>query len=194
MKGSGPGTDISTDHPEIGEFETCFERYFEMLHHYAYTIVKDSDEAKDIVQAAFLKLWALHKNLRIRHSIKSYLYRAVYNLSINHIRDRRVRNLHLSRARTPNEYTSGATQILEKEFAAALAREIDRLPTQCKIVFLKSRLEDKKNAAIALELGVTTKAVEAQITKALKILRENLAEYISLAGILILSDQFIIYG
>ena len=54
---------------DIKDFETCFHQHFEMLHHYAYTIVKDSDEAKDIVQAAFVKLWALYTNLEIKHSI-----------------------------------------------------------------------------------------------------------------------------
>ena len=89
---------------DIKDFETCFHQHFEMLHHYAYTIVKDSDEAKDIVQAAFVKLWALYTNLEIKHSVKAYLYRSVYNLSINYLRDARTRHRHVSLAATCDRF------------------------------------------------------------------------------------------
>ena len=55
---------------------------------------------------------------------------------------------------------------------------IQHLPEHCRIVFEMSRYEDLKNREIAEKLGVTQKTVEAHLTKALKILRNDLKEYL----------------
>ena len=100
----------------------------------------------------------------------------------------------MSLAAKRSDWDAPSLPLFEKEFAAALAREIEKLPPQCKVVFLKSRVEEKKNAEIAIELGVSIKAVESQITKALKLLRQNLAQHMTAVGLLLLYDQTVLYG
>src|SRR5215217_4192956 len=75
-------------------YKQCFYEYFERLYRYAFTIVKENAEAKDIVQSAFIKLWEKRHEVNIATSARSYLYTSVYNLSLNTVRNRKVRESH----------------------------------------------------------------------------------------------------
>jgi RNA polymerase sigma-70 factor (ECF subfamily) len=164
-------------------YKQCFNLYFERLYHYAYTIVKENDAAKDIVQAAFIKLWEKRNGIDLENSAKSYLYTSVYNLSLNTIRNRNSREGHHQQMR-PVEFISEPNSAEQKEIRKRINEEIEKLPERCREVFYKSRMEGKKYAQIAEEMDISVKTVEGQIGKALKILRENLSD---------LATIFIIY-
>jgi len=66
--------------------------------------------------------------------------------------------------------------LIRKEFVNKVNLEMENLPSQCKLIFYKSRFEGKKYAEIASDLNLSVKTVEAQIGKALKILRQRLYE------------------
>jgi len=67
----------------------------------------------------------------------------------------------------------------EREIRNRIYQAIETLPPRCKEVFCKSRLEGKKYSEIASELSISVKTVEVQMGKALKILREILADIIT---------------
>ena len=156
-------------------FKECFDRYFEKLYGYAFSIVRDNAEAKDIVQSAYVKLWEKRREVNITSSGQSYLYTSVYRLSLNTIRNRKIRDAHHGEI-IPIQAREGLNATEEKEKRARIDGAIDKLPPRCKEVFCKSRIEGKKYAAIATELGISIKTVEAQMGKALKMLREQLAD------------------
>jgi RNA polymerase sigma-70 factor (ECF subfamily) len=76
----------------------------------------------------------------------------------------------------PPIFTDKINTAEEREIKARINQAIDALPPRCKEVFCKSRLEGKKYAEIAADLGIAVKTVEVQMGKALKILREQLAD------------------
>lgn len=158
-------------------FKTLFFDYFSKLHHYALTIVKNEDEAKDIVQSAFLKLWQKRDEVDINAAGKSYLYTTVYRLSLNSLRDRKVQVEYPADLIAAGS-TSNPSEIQELRTKLNLA--IEQLPLRCKDVFYKSRFEGKKYAQIADEMNISVKTVEAQMGKALKLLRENLSDIVTL--------------
>lgn len=154
----------------------AFHDHYESLHRYAYTITKENEAAKDIVQQVFLALWENKTTINITTSLKSYLYRAVYNTSLNYV-------TRTKKTFSPNNgVESGQENIglsieireMEKHLHAAIAN----LPQKCKEVFLKRREEGKTNAEVAQEMGIAIKTVEAQMTKAIKILRDELAHFL----------------
>jgi RNA polymerase sigma-70 factor (ECF subfamily) len=165
-------------------FKQYFEEYFEKLYHYAFTIVRDNDEAKDIVQTAFVKLWEKRNEVNLFASAKSYLYTSVYHLSLNSIRNNRTRAQHRHKLISTNSGID-ANEAEERETRKRIQLAIDTLPEKCKEVFFKSRMEGKKYASIADELNISVKTVEAQIGKALKILREQLADLIVVLSIIL---------
>jgi len=156
-------------------YKQCFHDYFEKLFAYAFTIVKRNAEAKDIVQAAFIKLWEKRQEINLSVAARSYLYTTVYHLSLNNLRDHKIRNRHHENLAPPT-ITNRINTAEEQEIKARINQAIDALPPRCKEVFCKSRLEGKKYAEIAAELNISIKTVEAQMGKALKTLREQLAD------------------
>ncbi|SEW37733.1 RNA polymerase sigma-70 factor [Chitinophaga arvensicola] len=149
-----------------------FNAYFEVLHAYAYTILRDNDEAKDAVQAVFLKLWEKREELQEEQSVKSYLYTSVYHQCLNIVRHGKIKQKYIEQSDvTAHEPGNDLTS---KERSLQILREIDKLPDQCKLIFSKSRFEGMKYAEIAAELGLSVKTIEAQIGKALRILRKKL--------------------
>ena len=156
-------------------YKKCFTAYFEKLYVYAFTIVKDNAEAKDIVQSAFIKLWEKRDEVNIQSSAGAYLYTAVYRLALNSIRNSKTKESHHNYLAS-NKITGNIYSAEEKEIRTRIQNEIDILPPRCKEVFYKSRFEGKKYSEIAGEMTISIKTVEVQMGKALKILRERLAD------------------
>ncbi|MDR2388324.1 MAG: RNA polymerase sigma-70 factor [Tannerellaceae bacterium] len=161
--------------------EKLFKNCHKPLRAYACRLVHDPCTAEDIVQDVFLELWIKRDLLRLQHTeeIKSYLFKAVYNRSINAL----VRKLPdpLTRGQTLRTFFNPPLQnpeqsLLLKELDEAIAGFVENLPPQCKKTFLLSRSLGLKNAEIAAQLGVSIKAVEKQIAKALRGLKEHLSQ------------------
>ncbi|KAA6440360.1 RNA polymerase sigma-70 factor [Dyadobacter flavalbus] len=157
----------------------AFHEHYEALHRYAYTILRENETAKDVVQKVFLSLLERTDKLEIKISLQSYLFRSVYNHCINH-RNRTPKFVDLDQV--SDEFSSGRNSINQvevNEVQKQISAAIEKLPPQCKIVFLKNREEEKTYSQVASEMGIAVKTVEAQMTKALKILRIELAEFLS---------------
>jgi RNA polymerase sigma-70 factor (ECF subfamily) len=165
-----------TDLTIAGMFENVFKYHFKALHAYAYTIVKDSDEAEEIVQNVFFKIWKKKDMLQIG-SITAYLYKAVYYESLNTLKHAKVSAIH--RAHLARTHTNIATDTAaQKELQQKIDIALSQLPEQCRTVFQLSRFESLRYKDIAGRLGISVKTVENHMSKALRLLRQKLAEYL----------------
>jgi RNA polymerase sigma-70 factor (ECF subfamily) len=158
------------------DFEILFKGRFTPLCNLAYTLVKDADAAKDVVQQVFIKLWHKQNELSIHGPMEAYLYRMVINASLNYIeKEKKTIRLedHVARISLltvePKE-NSGVTEKRE----AIVRNAIAGLPPRCQTVFSLSRFENLSNKEIADQLGISLKAVEKHVTIALKTLRTKL--------------------
>jgi len=158
--------------------ERFFQTHFEGLYRYAFTILRNNDEAKDAVQAVFVKLWEKRATIDEQQSIQSYLYTSVYNYCLNVKRNEKVRNAYIQNNASPQHFFNDV--LVSKENITRITEALESLPPQCKQVFFKSRFEKKKYAEIAQEMNLSVKTIEVQIGKALKILREQLSEVLIL--------------
>jgi RNA polymerase sigma-70 factor (ECF subfamily) len=165
---------------ESEEYELLFRQYYESLCHYANMILKDMDAAEEVVQKTFVKLWEKKSNLSIETSIKSYLYKSVYHASLNELKHIAVKNKYISmqnQEEPVNEMQNSANVIeLENRIEKALLN----LPQQCRLIFQMSRFRHLKYREIADILNISIKTVENQMGKALKLMRTNLADYLSI--------------
>jgi RNA polymerase sigma-70 factor, ECF subfamily len=139
--------------------------------------VKDNEEAEDIVQIVFVKLWEKRNQVNIGQSGQSYLYKSVYHLCLNSIRDKKVKATYTEKFPAPTAALIN-NNTDEKETNNRIINAIETLPPKCKEIFVKNRNEGKRYAEIAGELNISVKTVEAQMGKALKILRNLLADLI----------------
>jgi RNA polymerase sigma-70 factor, ECF subfamily len=155
--------------------QQMYSKYYGILCNQVYLILKDAVTAEDIVQDVFFEVWKKKDDLNIQHSVIAYLIRACRNKTLNYIRDNNQRweeDVVLSEMEN-QEFT--LDQILSAEELNIIINDtIAKLPKKCAIVFSLSRFEDMSYSDIALNLNISVKTVENQISKALKILRENI--------------------
>jgi len=154
-------------------FQRLFHTYYDSLCQYAFTLLRDMDEAEDIVQSMFVKLWEKREILTITHTFKSYLYRAVHNLCMNQLEHRGIRQKHAVYA-VQHGSDVQRPEVFPEELEASIVAAINSLPEQCRLIFTMSRYEEMKYSEIAHRLEISVNTVENQVSKALKLLRARL--------------------
>ncbi|SKC41854.1 RNA polymerase sigma-70 factor, ECF subfamily [Ohtaekwangia koreensis] len=160
-----------------GAFEQVFHACYENLCQYAFTILKDMDEAEDIVQSMFLKIWERREDLNIQHAIRSYLFRAVYHQCINHLEHRTIKLKHQEYGVLEGTSRVQQPEIFPDELSNSIQSVVNELPQQCRIIFMMSRYEELRYAEIAQKLNISVNTIENQISKALRILRLKLKDH-----------------
>lgn len=185
MHPSSPTT-VAIEH----SFESMFKTHFQGLHAYARTILQDEAAAEEVVQQVFVRLWEKRSSLHIDRSLPSYLYRAVYNESMNVLKHREVRRQHHIYASSLGEPEHTDTNSVDyRELRQRLSEALNRLPEQCRTIFQLSRFEDLKYREIAERLNLSVKTVENQMGKALRIMRSELVDFLPLFLFLFISHK-----
>lgn len=165
--------------PEV--FENIFNAHFKGLTLFSFRYVKDIEAAKEIVQDAFVSLWEKRESIDVSKQVKSYLSTIVYNKSLNYLRDNRKFSQELLKAENLYgfvSYSGSDSELISSEITGKINSALEMLPEKCREVFKMSRFGDMKYQQIADALNISIKTVEAQMAKALKIMREELADYI----------------
>jgi RNA polymerase sigma-70 factor (ECF subfamily) len=159
----------------LKKFERLFKELFSPLCGFSMKYIHDLDDAKNLVHEVFVSVWEKFESFPEGTSHKSYLYTAVKNKSLNFIRDKKKHIVldEMNSEEPMEENLTMETAELEKEIELAL----DTLPEKCREVFELNRQEGLKYAEIAHKLNISIKTVEAQMSKALAILREHLKDF-----------------
>jgi RNA polymerase sigma-70 factor (ECF subfamily) len=167
---------------DITAFEMIFKTYYQPLCNYAYTFLQDREEAEEIVQTTFLSVWEKREGMTIRTAVKPYLYAMVRNACLNVIKHEKIKQKHAVEeiALAPISHDSVAHAVASSELESRIHVAMERLPEQCRLVFKLSRFEELKYAEIAEQLEISVKTVENHMGKALKIMREQLKDYLPL--------------
>jgi RNA polymerase sigma-70 factor (ECF subfamily) len=156
-------------------FEESFIRFFDSLQRYAHTFLKNNESATDTVQTVFVKWFETKTIVGNIDEARKYLFTATYHSCLNNIRNEKVKQAHILNyiQERKNEIRIYDT-VEHEETELKIKLAIESLPPQCRIIFSKSRMEEKKYAEIAIEMNLSVKTIEVQMGKALKILREKL--------------------
>jgi RNA polymerase sigma-70 factor (ECF subfamily) len=157
-------------------FRQVFDTCYESLCQYAFTIMKDMDEAEDIVQSMFLKIWERREELEIRHALRPYLFKAVYHQCINQLEHRAIKQKHQDHGARDVLSAVQQPDVFPDELEENIRSFINELPQQCRLIFIMSRYEELRYAEIAQKLDISVNTVENQVSKALKILRAKLKD------------------
>lgn len=151
-----------------------FRLYFAPLCSHVIRFVYSKQVAEDIVSEVFCKFWDARTFQKINTSYRAYLFKSVRHAAYNYVK------FELSRRSPCEKYSlelspSDPSEILQyDELYQLLDQTINGLPQQCKKVFVLSRMESKRHQEISDELDISVKAIEAHISKALRILRKKI--------------------
>lgn len=170
--------DVMLDKIREGDKQTyrlLFENYYKVLILYATSLTKNEPKAEDLVQNVFINLWTKRDTLEIRSSIKSYLYKSVYNLFINDYR----KELRNDNVLDKIHYEVLQQSIDEEEHSIKskldwVNKEINALPPKSKEIFVMNKRRGLTYKEISKILDISENTVESHISRALKRIRQNI--------------------
>ena len=157
-------------------FESSYRKYYIPLCHFANRYLASENESVDLVQDLFVDIWTNREKININQSVKSYLYAAVRNRSLNKLKSR------LGVELTPinsDDFTAPPVNYDFPELEMAIQKAISSLPKKCREIFELSREQNLKYSQIAIQLNISEKTVENQIHIALTRLREATREFLT---------------
>lgn len=166
---------------DVKAFEKLFRIYYSPLCLYAASITGEMEVAEEIVEELFYVFWREREKIQLFHSIKSYLYGAARNQSLQYCEHMAVRKRYQEVMQNNLEHDSSLNpqeQIEYKELQTLIDNTLHKLPKRRYRIFYMHRMEGKKYAEIASVLSLSIKTVEAEMTKALKVLREEIENFI----------------
>ncbi len=160
-------------------FKYFFDTYYDDLCNFVNSYLRDETLSEEIVQNIFIYFWEKKNFLQLNCSVKSYLFTASKNKSLNYLRNVKNQNRLTGELILQSEIlTAGADQYLEVEELKQIINEaIESLPPKCKTIYQLSRDGEMTNREIADELGISVKTVENQITIAIRKIKEFLQPY-----------------
>lgn len=166
--------------------ELLFRMYYEKVCQAVYKIIPKEEMTEDLAQEVFYELWRKKDQLSIKSSYLAYLRRAAINKALNYLRDQKIK---LDDSTTVTQLKLHAPlsdeQLEASELQEIIDQAVDQLPERCRLVFILSRFEQMSYQEIADQLGISTKTVENQISKALKMLRETLGPYLPFWAVMV---------
>ena len=160
-------------------FRFFFEKYYTDLCNLVNIYLRDPVMSEEIVQDIYIYFWEKKENIDIKTSVKSYLYRASKNKSLNYLRNEKTKTEIHERLM---KMSSADHDMPDKIMDASQLREIietsvNSLPEKCREVYILGKEKNLSYKEIAEELKISVKTVENQMVKALKKLRELLRPY-----------------
>ena len=158
---------------DLKKFEILFKSLRPSLVHFSIYIIGSKHDANEIVNDVFVSVWEKRKKLSLDESLKSYLFQAVKNRSINHQKKKRSIQVPLLDTDKQSSYTADGS-LLDNEQQQLLVSILDSLPPKCRQVFVLSRMDHLSYSQIAGLMDISVKTVEAQMSKALKIFRKKI--------------------
>ena len=161
---------------DVDSFDTLFLNYSNKLFWFVYGYLKSKEEAEEIVQDVFLKVWDQRHGLDEKRSFSSYLFtiakNQVFNVLRKKVSEKKYLTFQLNTAEAAHNPVEKELRFREIEKISNEA--IEKLPPRRKMVFLLSRDKGMSYQEIANHLGVSIKTVENHMSLALKFLKDYL--------------------
>jgi RNA polymerase sigma-70 factor (ECF subfamily) len=162
-------------------FEEIYKRYWSRIFWFTYRKLKEREAAEEIVQDLFVNVWNKRAAGRIQ-KLEQYLFAAARHRVIDHIRARLTHENYAEyyQAFVALQHNDTEETVAVNDLSVALAESLDKLPEKSREVFHLSRMESRSVREIAALLNLSEKAVEYHISKALRILRSRLKDFVTI--------------
>ena len=156
-------------------FNELFDRYGKRLFHFSKGYLHCSENAEEIVQEVFMKIWDNRRELHAQKSLEAYLFTIARNGILNTIRKSKSEQAYLNYAKiNPGKNILLDEELNFNELDQAYHQVIEKLSPKRREIFLLSREKSLSNAEIAERMSFSVKTVENQMTSAISEIRKNL--------------------
>ncbi|MEN8117116.1 MAG: RNA polymerase sigma-70 factor [Bacteroidota bacterium] len=169
---------VQLQNNEVKAFDTLFHKYSDKLYRFSFSLLKNDEDSKEIVQEAFLRIWKKRENIDTSKSFKSFLFSISYHLVVDQLRlrlkDREYREFLIKFFEV--EKYSLKNELDYEEIVVQIRKAVEELPSKRKQIYTLSREVGLSHKEISERLGISVKTVENQITLALKHLKSSLGK------------------
>lgn len=160
---------------DVSAFNKIYAKYAVHLYRFAFKYLKTKEEAEELVQSVFLKIWEGRRSIKTDTSFRSYLFTITYNDICKLFRRRKF----------CQEFTKEQLSIIDRSFnieeridytnlLTRIDKIVDKLPEKQKGVFIKSRHEGKSSKEIAVEVGLSPGTIDNYISESTKLIKTKL--------------------
>src|SRR5207237_4310023 len=164
---------------DIAAFETLYRTYWQQLFAFAFRYVQSKEDAEELVQEVFCRIWRGRAQWMPAGAVRNYLYLAVRNAARDRL-ERAAVARRLGRAGRVGQLVTGTeiqSDLEAADLVAAVQRALDDLPPKRSAVCKLRLIDELSYAQIAERLGISEKTVETQLARGLKFLRERMCPY-----------------
>jgi RNA polymerase sigma-70 factor (ECF subfamily) len=160
-------------------FDVLYRKYSIRLYKFAFSLVKVQEDAENIVQDVFMKLWLNRDKVDKAASVRYFVFSIAYHSSISLIRKKIMESKFTDYLLTCQEsFQEPATLLAEyNELDEKLNKVIDSLPARQKEVYRLHRIEGLKYAEIAVRLDISENTIENHMSRAIKTIRDKMGDY-----------------
>ena len=161
-------------------FDYVFNYYYSSLCAFSLQYINDRNSVEDLVQDFFVYIWMEFPRLKIKTSLKSYLFTAIKNRCFDYQKHHKIIEKYRTFIlfSTENENDSTEHFFAESELRQAIQTSLGKLSPRCREIFEYSRFHGMTNQEISDKLDLSKRTVELQISNSLKVLRRELAEFL----------------
>jgi RNA polymerase sigma-70 factor (ECF subfamily) len=157
-------------------FEVLFKRYYTALYRFTCRIIKDPQDAENIVQDLFVRFWEKRSEINIESNLKAYLFTSAKNHSLNYIkRERRLTLLDDNSEIQKENAESPETVLIKDETVIAVQNAINKLPEKCREIYMMKKYDDLSYQEISKVLKISVNTVKTQMKRAVKSLSQHLS-------------------
>lgn len=157
-------------------FNTLYKEYSPRLYGFALGYLKSKEEAEELVQEVFTKIWERRADLKENLSFKSFLFTIAFNIIRKHFRTKAYLSEYFRSDLFDDQDLNTSREINYDLLYQYLTKLVDQLPQRRREIFIKSRFEGLSIKEISEELKISHKTTENQLSEALKFIRANLKE------------------
>ncbi|MFA4867135.1 MAG: RNA polymerase sigma-70 factor [Pedobacter sp.] len=156
-------------------FTEIYKRYWSVLYLHARHMLREEDQARDVVQEVFTMMWNKHSEFQPTINLNAYLYKSVRNRILNIIRHGKIKENYLADLGdfVDREVVQTDELVRYNDLKRLIEKEISNMPPKMREVFEMSRREGLSHAEIGERLGISDLTVKKQVSKAVTILRKK---------------------
>lgn len=168
----------------IEAFNQLFYSYSSKLYHFGYGYLKSKEDAEEMVQEIFSRIWYNRAEIKEEYQFRSYLFSIAFNYIKKYFRSKALVNRYIEyNLPLKTESDETADEVNYMSLKMRVDRLVDQMPDKRKAVFIKSRFEGRNAKDISIEMDISQITVENHLNQALKFLRQHLKDE-NLAGLL----------
>lgn len=176
LKESDKNLVIQLKENEVEAFDLLFHKYSEKLYSFAYSLLKNHEDSKEIIQEAFIRIWEKRHDIDCSKSFKSYLFKISYNLIIDQLRAR-IKDTKYKEFLVryfESEKIELKSNIDYETISKQVRNAVSELPEKRRRIYVLSREAGLSHKEIAIKMEISVKTVENQINLSLRHIRERL--------------------